>query len=319
MEKKISVIVPVYKVEDCLDRCIRSIVGQVYKNLEIILVDDESPDKCPQICDDWKKKDTRIKVIHKINGGVSSARNCGLDIASGDYIGFVDSDDWIDENMFDVLINNALTYDADISRVAAFCEKLDGNTVIYSDTEKDIEIFCENVVLRKSICSFNYPNIWQGIYKRELFDNIRFNTDLKVAEDWLLNYEINKLAEKKVMSNKPLYHYIERSSSAMNKNIITGYVDTCKVLNIIWDNEIKDEEIRESLIELYFSKLKNFLIYMVSKGLYKTEEYKIIRESVIKRKRYFFKSKIEIKNKIILVVLWLFHFAFVIKFRRKIL
>ena len=95
-QPKISVIVPVYNVENFLDRCVESIVGQPYENLEIILVDDGSPDNCPAMCDKWAEKDRRMKVLHKENGGVSSARNAALDIVSGDYIGFVDSDDWID-------------------------------------------------------------------------------------------------------------------------------------------------------------------------------------------------------------------------------
>ena len=115
-EGKISVVVPVYNVEEYLDQCVESLVGQTYKNLEVILVDDGSPDNCPAMCDEWAERDNRIKVIHKENGGVSSARNAALDIASGDYIGFVDSDDWIEPDMYEILIKNAKKYDADISR-----------------------------------------------------------------------------------------------------------------------------------------------------------------------------------------------------------
>ena len=103
-QPKISVIVPVYKVEKFLDRCVESIVGQTYENLEIILVDDGSPDNCPSMCDKWAEKDSRIKVIHKENGGVSSARNAALDAATGDFIGFVDSDDWIEPDMYESLM-----------------------------------------------------------------------------------------------------------------------------------------------------------------------------------------------------------------------
>ena len=105
MNDKISVIVPIYKVEDYLDRCIESIVGQTYSNLEIILVDDGSPDSCPQLCDEYAKKDSRIKVIHKQNGGVSSARNEGLKFAHGEYIGFVDPDDYVHPSMYEKLID----------------------------------------------------------------------------------------------------------------------------------------------------------------------------------------------------------------------
>ena len=100
MEELISVIVPIYKVQDYLDRCVQSIVNQTYKNLEIILVDDGSPDDCPRICDEWGKKDQRIKVIHKENGGACTARNIGLANASGKYVSFVDSDDFMDTDAY---------------------------------------------------------------------------------------------------------------------------------------------------------------------------------------------------------------------------
>ena len=107
MNSLISVIVPVYNVEDYLDRCIESIINQTYKNLEIILVDDGSTDSSGKKCDEYALRDGRIKVFHKENGGVSSARNMGLDIATGDYIGFVDSDDLLEHNMYEMLLNNA--------------------------------------------------------------------------------------------------------------------------------------------------------------------------------------------------------------------
>ena len=104
MEELISVIVPIYKVEAYLERCIRSIVNQTYKNLEIILVDDGSPDSCPDICDVWKEKDDRIKVIHKKNGGLSDARNAGMQIMTGTYISYIDSDDWVANDMYEKMM-----------------------------------------------------------------------------------------------------------------------------------------------------------------------------------------------------------------------
>lgn len=114
-EPLISVIVPVYNVEKYLDKCVDSIVNQTYKNLEIILVDDGSPDNCPKMCDNWAKKDKRIKVIHKENGGVSSARNVGIDNAKGEYIGFVDSDDWTEKKYIQKLYEVLIQENADIA------------------------------------------------------------------------------------------------------------------------------------------------------------------------------------------------------------
>ena len=118
MQNKVSIIVPVYKVEKYLDNCIRSIVEQTYSNLEVILIDDGSPDGCPQICNEWRQKDTRIKVIHQENLGVSAARNRAIECISGEYILFVDSDDWIANNMVEVLVHGMeSSEDAD----AVFC------------------------------------------------------------------------------------------------------------------------------------------------------------------------------------------------------
>ena len=111
----ISIIIPVYKTEPYLRKCVDSVLAQTYTNLEVILVDDGSPDDCGKICDEYAAKDSRVKVIHKENGGLSSARNCGLDVATGKYIGFVDSDDWIDPDMYETLLGLLLRYDADIA------------------------------------------------------------------------------------------------------------------------------------------------------------------------------------------------------------
>ena len=115
MLPKVSIIVPIYKVEKYLNRCIDSILNQTYKNIEVILVDDGSPDRCGAICDNYSKIDKRIKVIHKKNEGLAEARNAGIKIATGEYISFVDSDDFINKNMYKVLYENAIKYDADIS------------------------------------------------------------------------------------------------------------------------------------------------------------------------------------------------------------
>lgn len=111
----ISIIIPIYKVEKFLDRCVESVVNQTYSNLEIILVDDGSPDNCPYMCDEWAEKDSRIKVIHKLNGGLSDARNEGLKSSTGKYVGFVDSDDWIAPEMYERLLQSIIIEHSDIA------------------------------------------------------------------------------------------------------------------------------------------------------------------------------------------------------------
>ena len=135
MEKDlISIIVPVYKVEPYLDRCIQSIVNQTYKNLEIILVDDGSPDNCPVMCDTWAQRDTRIKVIYKKNSGLADARNMGLEVAKGTYLTFVDSDDYVDERFVECLYAQIQESDAQISCVDL--QKFNDENPAIIDTEK---------------------------------------------------------------------------------------------------------------------------------------------------------------------------------------
>ena len=137
----ISVIVPIYGVEEYLNKCIDSIINQTYKNLEIILVDDGSPDKCPDICDAFEKKDERIKVIHKKNGGLSDARNAGLDIAHGDYLVFVDSDDWVETNFIEKLYEEI--EDNDVIRCQYFVNREQEEIPIQENIKKDIDMLDE--------------------------------------------------------------------------------------------------------------------------------------------------------------------------------
>ena len=190
MEELVSVIVPIYKVEPYLKKCVDSIRNQTYKNLEIILVDDGSPDECPKMCDDFAKEDNRIKVIHRKNGGLSAARNSGLEIATGKYIGFVDSDDYIHSKMYEILVGRLEEKSADL----AVCRVQDvfeiGEEEALS-TEEKVETMT-NVEALKSI----YGNwgtdmvvAWNKLYKRELFEELRYNEG-KVHEDEFMIHKV---------------------------------------------------------------------------------------------------------------------------------
>ncbi|OUQ56650.1 hypothetical protein B5E58_10520 [Tyzzerella sp. An114] len=244
-EYKISVIVPVYKVEEYLNKCVDSIINQTYKNLEIILVDDGSPDSCGKICDEYAKKDSRIKVIHKENGGVSSARNAGLDVATGDYIGFVDSDDWIEPNMYEFLIKKCLYYNTDIAR----CEFIDEYDFNISD--KNISLNenyyiienSDNIIIDIIKGSWSEGVLCNKLYKSSLLRNIRLKNDLKYCEDLLFNYYVMKKANKIFVSNIKKYHYFRRNDSVTGVQISESSFDMLKVANIIISNEIDNREI----------------------------------------------------------------------------
>lgn len=209
-DTKISVIVPVYKVEPYLCKCLDSIVNQTYRNLEIILVDDGSPDNCGAICDEYAARDERIKVIHKANGGVASARNVGLDAATGEYIGWVDSDDWIEPDMFGRLLKGAEAYDADIvicGRMENYPDRdvpMNWQQEELLDKEQTIAMLVEDDLVRSYL--------WDKLWKRELFQDIRFPR-LMAFEDMAMMYRLFMKAERVACLPEVLYHYEHRDAS----------------------------------------------------------------------------------------------------------
>lgn len=200
MEELISVIVPIYNVEKYLNKCIESIINQSYSNLEIILVDDGSKDSSGIMCDSYILKDKRIKVIHKENGGLSDARNVGLDKAKGEYIVFIDSDDWIDEKMIEILYNIIKKNNSDISICDYF---LAYNEEIQTQKE-DIEIInLSNIEALKTIYDKDLGVCmivaWNKLYKRNLFkDDIRYPYG-KIHEDEFTTYKLLYKAKKNII------------------------------------------------------------------------------------------------------------------------
>ena len=214
MEELISVIVPVYKVEEYLDRCVTSIVNQTYSNLEIILVDDGSPDKCPTMCDAWKEKDYRIKVIHKENGGLSDARNAGLDIAAGEYIAFVDSDDYVHPQFIEVLHYLAVREKADV--VACAFQIIPKN---YEPKQRKIQNLSDIKLKTSAKNEMDLIGIvaWNKLYRRNLFDFIRFPKG-KINEDMGIFWKTIYYAKKMVATEESLYfYYVGNPNSIMNQ------------------------------------------------------------------------------------------------------
>lgn len=216
MKSLLSVIVPIYKVEDYLPKCVESIRNQTHSNLEIILVDDGSPDGCGAICDEFAKKDSRIRVIHKENGGLSDARNTGIDVATGDYLAFVDSDDWLEPDAFEAMLALAEKYDAKMVCAGRYNE--DGATGAQSKglcPEK--EEFVPGKELVRRIFRWDHLDsaAWDKLYARELFQEIRYPVG-RVVEDVPTTYHLVLLAGGAAMLPKPVYHYVCREQSITN-------------------------------------------------------------------------------------------------------
>lgn len=229
----ISVIVPVYKVEPYLDKCISSTVNQTYRNLEIILVDDGSPDNCPAMCDAWAEKDSRIRVIHKTNGGLSDARNAAMAVATGELMAFVDSDDWIVPDMYEYLYQRLTEDNSDIAACGVqmvwedkkLCRMLTraGNCVL--NQEEAMRAIIEESWLKQPV--------WYKLYKTALVRDILFPVE-KYHEDVFWSYQAVGRAKKVSVSDHIGYYYLQRGGSIMGEgyslkrlDAIEGKVQRC--------------------------------------------------------------------------------------------
>jgi glycosyltransferase involved in cell wall biosynthesis len=253
MSSLISIIVPVYKTEIYLHKCLNSIVSQTYKNLEIILIDDGSPDNCGIICDECAAQDSRIKVIHQKNEGLSAARNAGLKIASGDYIGFVDSDDWVDVDMYEILHKGVVEYGAQIA-ICGYYEVVDNK--FRQVKEKDTTLCSREDAVHRLILDETFTNhAWNKLYKRELFDGVFFPYG-RAFEDIGTTYKLFEKAQKIVFLNSSKYYYLLRKDSIIGDKTIKSRADRCIM---IYERYIDLVERYPQEKELLLSKFyKNF-------------------------------------------------------------
>lgn len=249
MSDLISVIIPIYKVEKYIVRCVESIVNQTYTNLEIILVDDGSPDNCPQICDDYAEKDNRIKVVHKENGGLSDARNAGMKVATGDYISFIDSDDYVSLEMYQDMINAAINNKADIvecnvnydynGRIEKYN---DDKYAVYNDNYSVMEAYIKHYHIKTVV--------WNKLYERKLLNDIEFEFG-KYNEDEFFTYKVLAKVSSYVHLDKYYYYYFQRSDSIMGSSF------SLKQLDSVEGCMKRAEFIRQNYGDLYFYVLKN--------------------------------------------------------------
>lgn len=209
----ISIIVPVYKVEAYLNRCVDSLLAQTYDKLELILVDDGSPDRCGEICDEYAEKDCRIRVIHKENGGLSDARNAGIEAARGEYLGFCDSDDWMEPDAYGAMLEFALR--EEVKLVCAGRYDVSGRTgerrLGLCPPETQV-VSGEETVRRIFLWEHMDSAAWDKIYHRSLFETIRYPVG-RVHEDVPVTYRIALLAQRVGMLSKPIYNYYHRPGS----------------------------------------------------------------------------------------------------------
>lgn len=324
--KKISVIVPVYNVEKYLRRCIDSIIGQNYDNMEIILVDDGSTDSSGKICDDYGRSDTRIIVIHKDNGGLSSARNAGIKIATGEYLCFVDSDDYVDKNILQKLISTALKNDADmclcdfeyVYENADIC-KLIKQSLGERQAISEKEYWHEFAVSGNPV----YIVAWNKLYKRYIFEDVRYPEGLLHEDEAVIHKIVEKCKKISIISDR-LYYYVQRENSITNKNIA---IENLCYINFVYDRIMyfKEKEMYVVMGYVCSTGIDQLYKFYSQKNELNKKEKIIIMEYCKKLKTV---SKLVFKNKETLMrdkmkafVFWfggINFYNFIVRIKRKI-
>lgn len=294
----VSVIVPVYKTEKYLDRCIQSIVNQTYKELEILLVDDGSPDHSPEICDEWAEKDDRIKVIHIKNSGVANARNAALKIAQGDYIAFVDSDDYIEPDIYERLLAILTNGHADI----AVCDyqindEQRGNEVIKIFGAKDALKFI-------ATGDYKYGVLWNKLYTKKVLQGVLM-PELKCSQDLPFNYFAFKHARIIVESSLKLYHYFQNEQSTVHSGFGNSKIDAVKARKIIID-DAQGTELFPYAVKGYILSCFVFINGIIQ---YKKcgEFYPELRKEILQYRKFVFHSSFfNRQDKAKILLFWLF-------------
>ena len=261
----ISIIIPCYNAEQTLERCLDSVVSQYYQNLEIIIVDDGSKDQTSDIYTKFKKEDYRIKVIRQNNSGVSKARNVGLKAVTGDYMCFVDSDDWVEKNYCEELYNILAAENADVSIIEASYEDENG-TIVYNKPISKDKIFDGQqalILLLEDQEIQSHP--WGKLFKSSLLKNVRFPENLKSFEDYSTLFKIFDKAVKVVKSDKKLYHYVQRDNSlSHNLSPETAYHFYLAIMEVFkfWKNSAKvgnEKRITKNIVRKLLMVLKRII------------------------------------------------------------
>ena len=275
----ISVIIPCYKVEDYIEKCVDSILNQTYKKLEIILVDDGSPDNCPKICDEYAKKDERVIVIHKENGGLSDARNAGLDIAKGEYISFIDSDDYVDLNFYESLINSIIKEKTDV----AICDI----KMIYEEDKQEIlcpafdgEFNLLNLIDNGLVASSCNKLFKSDLIKQYLFAKGKVNEDLAVVIPTLIN------SGKISHSNECFYYYVQRKESIQNSTFSKKRFDIIDAVDLTLQRIKKTNEYEMFKDVIIFNQIIALLLFVIPKIDSFFYRYSILREFSKRTKKY---------------------------------
>ena len=301
----ISIITPVYNGAKYLDEAIRSILSQTYKNIELILINDGSKDESAKICRKWAEADARIVFIDKENEGAAVARNIGLDISKGQLIGFVDQDDVIDKQMYEIMINDIIQHDADI--VMCNSKSFNKNGIIKKTYDDYDEFEIDNVEIMKRMLQYEKifcSSVWSKLYRKNKIGNIRFAEEIFLGDDYYFNGMIYPRINKMYYNNKPLYYYRVEIGSMTRSNIGEHFFDKYNV-----SLKLEKELERNDFVEDYY--LQNFKLAVLYEIVYNLCVNKADKKTIFewtkrfKTQYYIVKNvmKIPFKNKIRLIML----------------
>lgn len=307
MEKDlISVIVPIYNVGKYLEKCLKSIINQTYKNMEIILVDDGSTDNSGSICDKYVNVDSRINVIHKKNGGASEAKNVAIDIATGQYITFVDSDDYIQEDYIEYLYNLIKKYNCNMCVTAYYVENANKKITNFGKTYEE-KLLNQEEAISRMLCEEGFSvSPWAKLYKKEIFKGIRYPVG-KIYEDNETTYKLMEKCEKIAYGNEPKYTYVKRENSVMN----TKFSEKRLELITLTDNmaeELYDRmpNIRDAIIRRkIYARLSILRQIIFSENEEDKKIAKQLRKELLSKykKQFFVNPKLDVRDKIAFISL----------------
>lgn len=311
-EEKLSIIVPVYNVENYLSECIDSILNQTYNNLEILLIDDGSTDSSLSICERYACIDKRVRLFRKENGGVSSARNLGLKMATGDYIGFVDSDDWIEPNMYKTMLNYIKRQKAEMCVLTKYIRE--GDNVSISNIRSS-SLDRKEAML--SILSYNFPtSLWTSLYNKKSIYNQYLNEDIHHLEDFEFQFKLLSSIKKVAVCNEALYNYRSRlgsaNSSGFNQKVTSCFKVLPPIKEYIQNNNIIDNK--------YISATNTRLTLTVGAFLAKSnaKNNKIERQLNKNARSIWFdtlRTKVPYKKKILIVLLAISYKAYAVPYK----
>ncbi len=306
---KVSIVIPIYNGEKYLDRCINSVLNQSICDIEVILVDDGSQDLSGEICDEYSTRDARIKVIHKKNGGLGAARNTGIEVAEGEYIGFVDCDDWISPDMYEVLYNTAVEQRAEIvsGRFAIVHDEhevvgtLDGTVCLYEGEDKR-RVYLESGIQDRS----SQYSACTKIYKKSLFDNLKFPQE-QLYEDSFTNLLFIEKANRFVIINKYTYYYYMGSTSITRKRCSKKDLDL-ELVGRQFREHTRDTECEQLGIVLYGRTYFSLMVKCICYGMDdsfedKEKAYKYLSENFNLYFINLMKSSMPKSRKFIMVIL----------------